>query len=212
MPLGDLFKSKQELEAEQKKLQKKELRDATRSCERIQADLERQEKDLEIQIKNAAKKGDEVMAKTLAKQLIKVRNEKVRATGAKSKITSIASHASNFETTNKLSQIMANSASVMSRVNNQMQPEQMAKQMGQFREETTKMDMADEAMTDLFDELFEGESDEADSIMNQVLDELSIETGAKLANVPSTSKSIIGESQQTTDKVKLNQGEKKTAH
>lgn len=212
MPLGDLFKSKQELEAEQKKLQKKELRDATRSCERLHADLERQEKDLQIQIKNAATKGDQLTAKTLAKQLIKVRNEKVRATGAKSKITSIASHASNFETTNKLSQIMANSASVMSRVNNQIQPEQLAKQMNQFREENTKIDMADEAMNDMFDELFEGESEEADSIMNQVLDELSIETGAKLANAPSTSKSDIGQTRQITDTLKLNQTEKKTAH
>lgn len=212
MPLGDLFKSRQELEAEQKKLQNKELRDATRSCDRIQADLERQERDLEIQIKNAAKKNDQLLAKTLAKQLIKVRTEKTRAAGAKSKITNAANHAKNFEATNKLSQIMANSASAMSRVNNQMQPEQLAKQMSQFREETTKLDLGEEAMNDMFDELFEGESDEADSIMNQVLDEISIETGAKLAVAPSASTSIIGQQKQLDGKKSVSQADKRTAH
>lgn len=190
MPLGHLFKSKQELEEEAKKLQKKELRDATRSYERIQADLERQEKKLESEIKTAASKGDSDLAKVLAKQLIKVRNEKVRAVGAKSKINTVASHANTIQTNNKLAQVMANSASVMSRVNQQLQPELLAKQIGQFQAETMKMDMKDSTINDIFDEIFEEEDQEADSIMNQVLDELAIETSANLSKLP-TSKATM---------------------
>lgn len=97
MPFSDLFKSKEELETERKRQQKRELRDANRSCERVQADLDRQAKELEAQIKAAAAKNDTTLAKTLAKQLVKVRNEKVRAIGAKSKISAISSQAASMQ-------------------------------------------------------------------------------------------------------------------
>lgn len=71
MPLSDLFKSKEELEKEQKNEQRRELRNANRSCERIQADLDRQARELEIQIKAAAKKNDTDLAKTLGEFLFK---------------------------------------------------------------------------------------------------------------------------------------------
>lgn len=191
MPLGDLFKSKQELEAEQKKLQRRELRDATRSTERVQADLERHEKQLEKDIKTAAAKNDTDLVKVLAKQLVQVRNQKVRAVGAKSKISSIASHASTIETNNKLAQVMANSAAVMSKVGEQMKPEQLMNQMSQFQAETTKMDMKDEMMDDMFDELFEQDDEEADTLMNQVLEEIGLETGSALAQAPAASKASL---------------------
>lgn len=191
MPLGDLFKSKEELEAEQKKLQKKELREATRQCDRIATDLDRQARELESQIKAAASKNDKALANTLAKQLIRVRNERVKAYGAKSKIGSIATHASTIATNNKLAQVMANSAATMSKVSQQVNPEQLAQTLNQFQAENTKMDMKDDMMTDMFDELFEEEDGEADEILNQVLSELSIETSATLAKLPATAKGAI---------------------
>lgn len=191
MPLGDLFKSKQELEAEQKRQQRKEIRDATRSCDKIQADLERQEKELEKQIKAAAAKNDKDLTKVLANQLVKVRNQKTRTVGAKSRVSSITSAAANMQTNAKLTQIMSNSASVMSKVSQQVKPEQMMKQMGQFQAETTKMQMGESAMEDLFEDLFEGEDEEADELMNQVLSEIGLETGATLAKLPATGKTDL---------------------
>lgn len=70
MPLSDLFKSKQELEEEQKRAQRKDIRDATRSCDRVQADLDRQARELETQIKAAAAKNDPDLAKVLGKQIL----------------------------------------------------------------------------------------------------------------------------------------------
>lgn len=203
MPFSDLFKSKEELEKEQQRLQKKELRDANRSVERIQADLDRQEAELEKQIKIAAKKNDTDLAKTLAKQLIKVRTERTRAVGAKSKISSIASHASTIQTNAKLAQAMATSASAMAKVNQQLKPEEVMKQMNDFQAETTKMDMKDSMMEDMFDELFEGEDEEADELMNQVLSELSIETSETLSKLPGTSKNPIATTSKATDQTKL---------
>lgn len=210
MPLSDLFKSKEQLETEQKRLQRKELRKVDRDCERIQNDLDRQAKELEIQIKNAAKKNDPVLAKTLAKQLIKVRNEKVRAIGAKSKISNITSHANSIEANNKLAQVMAASSSALARVNQQMQPEKIAAQMNQFQAENMKMDMKESVMNDMFDELFEDDEDEADSIMNQVLDEIAIDTGITLSNLPGTSKEVQGSAQSTKATGATNQ--LKTSH
>jgi division protein CdvB (Snf7/Vps24/ESCRT-III family) len=211
MPLSDLFKSQKELDAEQKRQQKKELRDATRSCDRVQADLERQEKELERAIKAAAAKNDRDLAKTLATQLVKVRNQKVRAVGAKSKISSITSHANAMQTNNKIAQIMGNSAAVMSQVNQQMQPEKLAMQMGQFQKETAKMEMGESAMNDMFDELFEEDDEEADTIMNQVLEEIGLETGASLAKLPSTSHMSVSNKEATTASTSK-QGVKKTEH
>lgn len=195
MPLGDIFKSKQELDAELKKQQKKELRDATRSCDRVQNDLERQEKQLERDIKAAAAKNDTDLAKILAKQLIKVRNQRKQAVGAKSKINSISSHANTIQTNAKLANIMANSASVMAQVGQQMNPEKLAAQIGEFQAETTKMDMKDDMMNDMFDEIFEDA--EADTLMNQVLDEIGLEVGASLASLPATSKGSLATKEGT---------------
>lgn len=207
MPLSDLFKSKEELENEQKRQQKREMRDANRSVERIQADLDRQAKDLEAQIKAAAAKNDTATAKTLAKQLIRVREERNRAINAKSKINTISNQSSMMQTNNKLAQVMANSAAAMSKVNQQLQPDQIAKQLGAFQAETTKMDMVGGAFEDMFDELFEGEDEEADAIMNQVLEEIALDTGSKLAVLPTTSKAALPDSQQvggkTQDKVQI---------
>jgi len=47
--------------------------------------------------------------------------------------------------------------------------------------------MNEEAFEDMFDEIFAVESDDADSIMNQVLDEIAIDTNRTLAKLPSTS-------------------------
>lgn len=65
MPLGDLFKSQKEIDDDLKRRHKKEMRDANRSVERIQVDLDRQAKELESQIKVAASKNDTTLAKTL---------------------------------------------------------------------------------------------------------------------------------------------------
>lgn len=190
-----MFKSKKELESEQNRLQKKELRDANRSCDRLQADLDRQITDIESQIKTAAKKGDTVQAKTLAKHLIKLRQEKVRAIEAKSKISSITSHANSIKVNSKLADVMSKSASAMSQMNKQLKPEQVAQQVNQFQAETMKMDIAGSAFDGMFDELFEGESDEADSIMTQVLDELAIDTSATLSKLPTTVAQSTGSKQ-----------------
>jgi len=201
MPLSDMFKSKEELEKEQQRQQKRELRGATRTIERLQADLDRQAKELEIQIKDAAAKNDKNLAKTLALQLVRVRTEKTRAMGAKSKVSSISNHATSMQTNNKLAQVMANSASVMSNVNQQIDPAKLAQQMGQFQAETTKMQMGESAMDDMFEDLFEEDDEEADAIMNQVLSEISIETGSVLAKLPTTAKDPLASgSEQTASK------------
>lgn len=85
-------------------------------------------------------------------------------------------------------------------MNQHLNPEQLAQTLGQFQAETTKIDMKEGAMNDMFDDLFEEDDEEADAIMNQVLDELSLETGEKLSMLPSTS-SKLPVSQQEAAKI-----------
>ena len=55
--------------------------------------LERQEKQLELEIKQAAKRGDKQTATILAKQLVNLRKQKTRSHAASSKITSVGMQA-----------------------------------------------------------------------------------------------------------------------
>lgn len=96
---------------------------------------------------------------------------------------------------------MGASAAATAQVNQQLKPEQLAKQMNQFQAETMKMDMTQGAFEDMFDELFEGESDEADSVINQVLDEIAIDTSATLSKLPTTSSSVAQPAKSTSKTV-----------
>lgn len=87
---------------------------------------------------------------------------------------------------------MASSAAVMSKLNQQMKPEQLAQQLSQFQAESTKMDMKEESLNDMFDELFEEDDQEADAIMNQVLDEIALDTGEKLSTLPTVNARLPG--------------------
>ena len=61
----------------------------------------------------------------------------------------------------------------------------------EFERESSTMDMKDEMMNDAADEVLEddggiGESEESESILKEVFDEIGVDVGQKLANTPST--------------------------
>lgn len=131
----------------------------------------------------------------IAKQLIKVRNEKVRALGAKSQINAVTSHANSMKANQKLATVMASTAGAMSKMNQALNPQQLAQQVNQFQQESAKMDMKGETLEDAFDELFSNSDEEAegDAIMNQVLDEIGVELNSKLSNAPMPARTQIGQ-------------------
>ena len=98
---------------EEMKEQNKVLRGAQRGIDRDRAQLERQKKQLEIQIKKAAKDGNKQACVILAKQLVQLQKQETRMIAASSKITGIKTHTTVMESNMKMAGAMKTTTDVI---------------------------------------------------------------------------------------------------
>lgn len=169
------------------KEQNKELRGTQRQITRDRTALERQEKQLEMEIKKMAKTGNREACTVLAKQLVQVRKQKTRTYAVSSKVTSMSTQTKLMNSQMKMAGAMATTTKTMQAVNKKMDPQKTMQTLQNFQKETAKMDMTEEMMNDTLDEIFDGSDDEEEShdIVSQVLDEIGIEISGKMAHAPS---------------------------
>ncbi|KAK4327186.1 hypothetical protein Pmani_002333 [Petrolisthes manimaculis] len=180
---------------EQMKANERQLRKAGRDVERDRRELEREEKKLENDIKRLAKHPSNKEAVTvLAKQLINVRKQKTRTFAANSRISSVAAQQKTMQTNVRLGQAMGSATKAMAGVNKVMKPEDVARNMRDFEQASAKLNMTDEVMNDALDDILNesGDEEESDAIVSQVLDEIGIEIGAKVAGAPSATSDTLG--------------------
>ncbi|XP_055061172.1 charged multivesicular body protein 2b [Misgurnus anguillicaudatus] len=172
------------------KEQNKELRGTQRQITRDRTALEKQEKQLEMEIKKMAKTGNRDACKVLAKQLVQVRKQKTRTYAVSSKVTSMSTQTKLMNSQMKMAGAMAKTTKTMQAVNKKMDPQKTMQTLQNFQKETAKMDMTEEMMNDTLDEIFEGSDDEEESqdIVNQVLDEIGIEISGKMARAPAANR------------------------
>ncbi|XP_043091841.1 charged multivesicular body protein 2b [Puntigrus tetrazona] len=168
------------------KEQNKELRGTQRQITRDRTALEKQEKQLEMEIKKMAKTGNRDACKVLAKQLVQVRKQKTRTYAVSSKVTSMSTQTKLMNSQMKMAGAMATTTKTMQAVNKKMDPKKTMQTLQNFQKETAKMDMTEEMMNDTLDEIFEdsGDEEESQDIVNQVLDEIGIEISGKMAHAP----------------------------
>ncbi|TPX34334.1 hypothetical protein SmJEL517_g02947 [Synchytrium microbalum] len=179
-----------------------------RDLERDRQQLERQEKQIEAEIRKAGKANNVTAAKTLAKQLIRVRKQKEKSYSMSAQISGVGHRTTAIASTVAISGAMASTAKVMKTANKQMDMQKLQqarkKQIEfsttmQFEQESMKMDMKEEMMNDAIDGLDDEEDeDESDNIMNQVLDEIGISIGQQIPNahrsaLPSTASKVNAE-------------------
>ncbi|GAA6095167.1 charged multivesicular body protein 2b [Tachysurus ichikawai] len=172
------------------KEQNKELRGTQRQITRDRAALEKQEKQLEMEIKKMAKSGNKEACKILAKQLVQLRKQKTRTYAVSSKVTSMSTQTKLMNSQMKMAGAMGTTAKTMQAVNKKMDPQKTLQTMQNFQKETAKMEMTEEMINDTLDDLFEdsGDEEESQDIVNQVLDEIGIEITGKMAHAPATSR------------------------
>lgn len=168
------------------KKQNQELRRAQRDIDRTKRDLDKQEKQLEMEIRKAAKLGQNQICTTYAKQLVQLRKQKARLTTAGSQIGAVSSQAKVMQANNTLASAVATSSRTMAAVNRQMNPAQVMKSMQDFEQENAKMDMKGELMDDALASALDHSDDEAeqDAVVTQVLDEIGIDISGKLSAAP----------------------------
>jgi division protein CdvB (Snf7/Vps24/ESCRT-III family) len=123
--------------------------------------------------------------KTLAKQLVQVRQQRGKLQSAKAQIGAMGMHA-----TVAASQIAAASAigsvtTAMASANKAIDTKQMMATMADFQKENEraamKQEMMDDVLMDIFDS--EGADDEAEQVTNQVLAELGVELDSQMVGL-----------------------------
>uniref|UniRef100_A0AAQ4Q7C3 Charged multivesicular body protein 2B n=1 Tax=Gasterosteus aculeatus aculeatus TaxID=481459 RepID=A0AAQ4Q7C3_GASAC len=165
------------------KEQSKELRGTQRQITRDRTALEKQEKQMEAEIKKMAKSGNREACKILAKQLVQLRKQKNRTYAVSSKV---------MNSQMKMAGAMSTSAKTMQAVNKKMDPQKTLKTMQDFQKENMKMGMTEDMINDTLDEIFDasGDEEESEDIVNQVLDEIGIEISGKMVRAPAAGKSL----------------------
>ncbi|KAG9349093.1 hypothetical protein JZ751_029413 [Albula glossodonta] len=174
------------------KEQNKELRGTQRQITRDRTALEKQEKQIELEIKKMAKSGNKEACKILAKQLVQLRKQKNRTYAVSSKVTSMSTQTKVMNSQMKMAGAMATTTKTMQAVNKKMDPKKTMQTMQNFQKENMKMGMTEEMINDTLDEIFDesGDEEESQDIVNQVLDEIGIEISGKMVGAPSAGRSL----------------------
>ena len=193
----DLFKKKPTMK-EQLRTNDRQIDRSTRDLEREMLNLDRQEKQLVAEMKKMGKIGNQAAAKTLAKTLIQTRNQKQKLLLTKTQMNSVKAQTHTMASTQKMTEAMGNATTVMTKMNDQIKPQEVAQVMQQFERQNQLMDMKEEMIGDGIDDALGDEMDdaEAEDIMGQVLDELGIDLSSQLGNVSAGKASLKQQQQQ----------------
>ncbi|XP_075920527.1 charged multivesicular body protein 2b isoform X2 [Petromyzon marinus] len=144
---------------------------------------------MEAEIRRMAKSGNSEACRTLARQLVRLRQQRQRSLAVGAQITSVRTQAQLAGSQVKMASAMASTAKTMGSVSKEMDPMKTMKMMEAFNKQNAKMEMSEEMISETLDSMFEesGDEEEGDSIVAQVLDEIGIETSGKMSRAPSAS-------------------------
>lgn len=147
--------------------------------------MERQEKQLEADIKKAAREGNKAVCAILAKQLVNLRKQKTRFYVANSQIGAVNNQAKAIHASSKMAGAMSSTAKTLKSVNEAVNPGKVMESLRDFERENAKMDMKSEIMDDTLESVLNESGDEAeeDAIIDQVLDEIGIDIKGKVSDL-----------------------------
>lgn len=167
---------------EQTRSKDREIRSARRDMAREQNELAKEEKKLETEIKRLASKGDKQSCVALAKQLINIRNQRTRAAVFESKLSAVSSQQRVASATATMTKTVSSMTEKMKQINKNMAVSDLSKTLQQFSQAQMEAEMKEEMLDEAMDDV--GFEDDADDVVQKVLDELHIDTKARLDNVP----------------------------
>jgi len=159
---------------------KREIKHSSRDIEREVQTLEREEKRVVFEIKKLAKAGQNASAKTMAKELIRIRKQKEKLIGTKSMLNSVSTRATTMQAQEVMSKSMLGATHAMQVANQAMPMKQMQQTMMQYDKQNEMANMKEEMMDDIF-EANDEEEEEANQTMDQVLDSIGLEIGEKMS-------------------------------
>lgn len=158
--------------------------------------IEREELKIQNDLKDAAKKNKREVVAVLAKELVRSKKAKNRLHAAKSQINSISMIIQEQMSTVQMASSLQRSTEVMKNMQNLISVQTIASTMQDLSREMMKTGIISEMLDDAVEDAIDDEpiEDEIQAEIDKVLSEVGVETGAKLAQVPSTRPA--GEKQQ----------------
>ncbi|CAH1799966.1 unnamed protein product [Owenia fusiformis] len=191
MPLEWLFGRKKTPE-EMLRQNQRALNRAMRDLDRERSKMEQQEKKVINDIKKMAKEGQMDAVKIMAKDLVRTRRYVKKFILMRANIQAVSLKIQTLKANNSMATAMKGVTKAMQRMNAQLKLPQIQKIMMEFEKQSEIMDMKEEMMTDAIDDALGDEDDEeeGDAIVSQVLDELGLQLGDKLSDIPTTGGSL----------------------
>ncbi|CAF3323009.1 unnamed protein product [Rotaria socialis] len=190
--------------SDQAKAHSRELRKTDRELVRDRHRLDAEEQRIVNEIRKNASTGNKKAVEILAKQLVKIRNQKAQSFQASGQIQGLATQNTMMASNMRMADTMQATAKTMAKMNKVMNPAQMSRVTQQFTQEHTKLGIKEEMMGETLDAAFgqEGDSEEEDAIVNQVLDEIGISFNEKMAvapRVPAGATGMVSNRRQAND-------------
>ncbi|KAG8489672.1 hypothetical protein CXB51_017676 [Gossypium anomalum] len=154
---------------------------ATRGIEKEIGALQLEEKKLVVEIKRTAKTGNEAATKTLARQLVRLRQQIAKLQSSRAQMRGISTHTQAMHAQSSVAIGMKGATKAISAMNKQMAPEKQAKIIREFQRQSSQMDMTTEMMSDAIDDALDDDEaeDETEDLTNQVLDEIGVDVASQ---------------------------------
>jgi len=171
--MGGKQPTPQERMRESKRLINRAIRELDRERTRIQ----NQEKKLISEIKNFARKNEMNPCKTLAKDLVRSRRYVTKFYEMRSKLNGILLQLQTVKSTHSMTEAIRDVSKAMHSFNKSIDNQKLQQIMREFMQENEKMGMTEEMMGDAVDMALdeEGDAEESEQVVGQVLSELGIE-------------------------------------
>ena len=201
--MNSLFKKKptpKEAAMAAKKETRREVRSSQRDMDREIRELDKQEKQVTLELKQRAKTPGvnptkDSALKALAKQLVAVRQQREKLYAAKAHIGAVGMHASSMASQVAAASAIGSVTTAMSAANKAVDTKEMTKIMGEFMKQNETLTVKEEMMNDALIDAFDNEEmeDEADNITSQILAELGVEMDSKLVGLDAPMQKPVAE-------------------
>eukprot|EP00899_Mesostigma_viride_P010317 jgi/Mesvir1/19287/Mv10362-RA.1 len=188
-----LFSKKPDVKAQVRE-SKREISQGVRALDREVMQLQREEEKLIAEIKRAAKQGNQDAAKILAKQLVRLRAQQTKMRNSQAQLRGVGTHIQAMQATAAVAQGMKTATSAMTTMNQVINPVQQQKVAMEFSKQSQQLDMAEEIMGSAMDDAFEndGEEEETNELVNEVLDDIGVTVAGQLVAAPSRTPGLAG--------------------
>ena len=182
-----------------------------RDMDREVRELDRQEKQVVLELKQRAKtvnSSNDPTLKALAKQLVQIRTQRNKMISAKAQLGAMGMHATVMASQIGATAALSSVTESMKTANKVMDIKATTKIMSEFQRENERMNMKGDMMDDMLANAFDNDEEmeeEAENVTNQVLAELGVELDSQLvglnapSKLPSTADQLSKEEQDALD-------------